>query len=176
MGPAIAILLNRKIDFEEIHHVDELLKSIVKGEIEMTKSTRDFWVDSSKWSYLKEWKSDCSFSIKFDNKLREMSEDEVLEIEGLLGSKVASQINLSAGCNREADHHILGTLTLEIAQRLDGWIDFGGDINIFSNGICEELDGVFHTIAYNDGLAEYQIMSTAFFENWMKHPDFRIIK
>lgn len=48
MRPVGSILLERKIGFTEIHQVAELLKSIVNGKVETTKSTKGFWIDSKK--------------------------------------------------------------------------------------------------------------------------------
>lgn len=176
MGPVSSILLDRKIDFEEIHQVDELLKSVVNGEVKTTKSTRDFWIDSNKLLKICKLGSDCQFSIQFDNKLREMDEDEIVEIEMLTDKLIKSQIVISAGCNQDGDHNVLGELTLEIAQLLNGIIDFGGDLNIYQKGIKEELNGKVYSIEYNNGMAEYQISDSEFLANWIKQPNFRMIK
>lgn len=48
MGPTSSVLLDRKIDVEEIRQVDALIKSVANGEIKSTKSTRDFWIDHKK--------------------------------------------------------------------------------------------------------------------------------
>ena len=176
MGPVCGILLNRKIDFEEIHKVDELLKSIVNGEIETTKSMRDFWVDSKKLPKMNSQGSDCQFSLRFDNELHFMDKDEILEIDMALNFKVKSQISISAGCNQKGDHNVLGELTLKIAEMLSGLIDFGGDLNIYHQGIKEELNGQVYSIEYNNKMAEYQIADSVFLTNWIKHKKFRMIK
>ena len=176
MGPISSILLDRKIDFDEIYQVDELLKSVVNGEVQATKSTRDFWIDSQKLLKIREIGSDCQFSIQFDNKLNEMEEGEMIEIERLTKRTVKSQIVISAGCNQIGDHNMLGELTLQITSKLDGLIDFGGDINMYRQGITEELNGEVYAIEYNNGMAVYQISDTTFLANWIKHQDFRMIK
>lgn len=176
MGPTSSILLNRKIGFEEIQQVDQFLKSITNGDIITTKSTRDFSVDSSRLLKLRTVGSDCSFSIYFGNILKELSEDEIVEIELLTSLTIKSQISIAAGCNRDGDHNILGELTLEIANLLDGLIHYGGDLNYYKKGITEELNGAVYSIEYNDGMAEYQISDVEFLNNWIKHPDFRMIK
>ena len=137
MGPVSSILLERKIDFEEIHQIDELLNSIVTGEVETTRSTRYFWVDSEKLLKICKVGSDCQFSIHFDNKLKEMDEDEIVEIEMLTDKVIKSRIVISAGCNQKGDHNILGELTLQIAQLLNGLIDFGGDLNLYKKKVLK---------------------------------------
>ena len=176
MGPTCSILLERKIDFEEIHLVDEFLKSIVKGEVETTKSARDFWVDSKKFFKISKIGSDCQFSIYFDNKLREMEEDILVQIEMLTKKTIKAQIEISSGCNRSGDHIVLGELTFQIANILKGLIDFGGDLNIYQKEITKILNGEVYSITYNEGMAEYQISDVEFLNNWMKHPNFRMIK
>ena len=176
MGPICSILLNRKIDFEEIQQVDEFLKSIVKGDIKSTKSARDFWVDSTKFPKLNAQGSNCQFSFHFDNKLNFMDEDEMLEIEIVLGFTVQSQVSISAGCNQVGDHNVLGELALEIAKILNGLIDFHGDLNIYKKGITEELEGQVYAIEYNEGMAECHIIDSEFMSHWLKHPNFRMIK
>lgn len=176
MGPVSSILLDRKIDFEEFRQVDELLKSVVNGQIETTRSTRNFWIDSKKLLKLCEDGSDCQFSIQFDNKMREVDEYEITEIERLTRKTVKSQVVISAGCNQNGGHNVLGELTLEIARMLNRLIDFRGDLNIYRKGITEELNGNVYSIEYNDGMAEYQISDTEFLANWIKHQNFRMIK
>ena len=176
MGPVNSIILDRKIDFEEIQQVDDFLNSVVNGKVEITKSTRDFWIDSKKLLKICEVGSDCQFSIQFDNKLREIDEDEIVEIEMLTSKTIKSQIVISAGCNQDGDHNVLGELTLEIAKLLNGLVDFGGDLNIYGKGVTEELKGKVYSIEYNNGMAEYQIADVEFLTNWIKHPNFRMIK
>ena len=140
------------------------------------ETTRDFWVDSKKLFKFCEVGSDCQFSIRFDNKLREMDEDEIFEIEMLTDKVIKSQIVISAGCNQKGDHNVLGELTLEIAELLKGFIDFGRDLNLYVKGVKDELKGKVYSIVYNNGMAEYQIADSEFLLNWIKHPSFRMIK
>ena len=176
MGPTCSIVLERKIDFEEIHIVDEFLESIVKGKIETTKSTRNFWIDAKKLFNTTKIGSNCQFSIYFDNELREIEEDMMVQIEILTKRSINSLIGISSGCNRSGDHTILGELTFRIAKLLNGLIDFGGDLNIYQKGITKELDGNIYSIVYNEGMAAYQISDIEFLNNWMNHPNFRMIK
>lgn len=176
MGPVNSIILDRKIDFEEIQQVDEFLNSVVIGKVGITNSTRDFWIDSKKLLKICAVGSDCRFSIQFDNKLREKDEDEIVEIQMVTNKAIKSQIVISAGCNQDGDHNVLGELTLEIAKLLNGLVDFGGDLNIYRKGITEELKGKVYSIEYNNGMAEYQIADVEFLTNWIKHPNFRLIK
>ena len=176
MGPICSALLDRKIEFEEIYQVDEFLKSIVKREIIVSKNNRDFWVDSSKLLDQNQIGSACRFSIYFDNKLKEIDEDEIVEIEMLTDKVIKSQINISAGCNQEEDHFTLAKLAYEITNLTNGLVNYYGDLNIFRKGINEELNGKVYSIEYNNGMAAYLISDTVFLSNWIKHPNFRMIK
>lgn len=176
MGPTSSVLLDRKIDVEEIRQVDAFIKSVAKGEIKSTKSTRDFWIDPKKLFTSYEIGSEGQFSIHFDNELSEMDKDEVVEIEKLTAQKIHSQIAISAGCNQKGDHNVLGELTLQIAQLLNGLIDFGGDLNSYKKGVVEELRGKAYSIGYNHGKYAYHIADSEFLSHWIKHPNFGMIK
>lgn len=176
MGPVVSILLDRKIGYEEIQQLDEFLNSVVNGKVEITRSTRDFWIDSKKLLKIHTVGSECQFSIQFDNQLGEIDKDEIVEIERVTDNTIKSQIIISAGCNQDGDHNVLGELTREITKLLNGLIDFGGDMNIYGKGITEELIGKVYSIGYHNGMAEYQIADVEFLTNWIKHPNFRMIK
>ena len=176
MGPVSSILLDRKIDFDEIHQVDRFLESVASREIETKELARDFWIDSIKLLKLNIAGSECRFSIYFDNKLKEFEEDEIVEIEMLTNKLIKSQIIISAGCNQRGDHNVLGELTLEITKLFNGLIDFCGDLNIYKEGITGKLNGNVYSIRYNSGMAEYHVSDSEFLTNWIKHPNFIMIK
>ncbi len=176
MGPTSSIILNRKIEFEEIYQVDEFLNSISKGKINGGKTVREFWVDAQKFLKLNKVGSDCQFTIHFDNKLRDMDEDEILEIEILTSQIIKSKITISAGCNQQGDHNVLGELTLGIAKILNGLVDYGASLDVYQQGIKNELKGKVYTIAFNNGISEYHVSNTEFLTNWIKHPKFRMVK
>lgn len=176
MGPVVSILLDRKITFHEIDLVDDFLKSIVSRPINSTKSTREFWVNSKKLLNNNLKGSDCQFSINFDNKLYEMDDDEILEIEILTNRLIQSQIIISAGCNQKGDHNTLGKLALHLNNILDGLVDYCGDLSVYKKGIKDELEGQTYSIEINNGMAENLISDSKFLTNWISHPNFRMIK
>lgn len=176
MGPVGVVLLDREINFEIIQRVDELLMSIASGDMERTKSTREFTVSADRLLRVRQSGSDCQFSLQFDNKWKARNGESYVEIKRLTNRGMASSISISAGCNQQGDHNILGELILSVARLLDGLIDYTADLNLYEAGITEQLEGTVYAIEYNDGMAVYQISDAVFLDNWIRHPSFRMVK
>ena len=176
MGPTVSVLLLEEIGWGQVPYIDSFLANICKGKVQSSKSTRDFCIEPQKFPIPNRAQSECQFSMQFDNKLREIDEDELVEISLALNFEPKSKIIFSAGCNQGSDHYILGVLCLEIARLFGGLIDFGGNLNKINPGISAKLKGRFHIVEYNGGNASYLLADVEFMENYLKYPNFRMIK
>ena len=80
-----------------------------------------------------------------------------------------------AMCNRDIDHKILDELTLYIADKFDGLIDFGGQISVQSG----EIMGKTWEIPYETAsgmTAFYNVADVDFMKDWIGNKNFRMIK
>jgi hypothetical protein len=100
-------------------------------------------------------------------------------VSSLLGWTPAGSILLAAMCNSDLDHRLLGKLCLHFARKYDGWVDFGGALISHLTGNLQGLPGRVCTIPYITGLGEAWVSHIAdadFFEAWLHHPGFHLIK
>lgn len=175
MGPTVSILLDKVIDKEVIAKIDVALKEISKGEVACEGYTRDLYVDSSKLLKNTSLVSESMIYLSFDNELKEFEPGEVDQIKEKAGVDVMSQVIVYAGGKTQETHTILGELSLIIARLLGGIIDYGGVLEI-SEGEISKIDGGLLNIKDPDGDIEGHISDVLFLENWIKHPQFRLIK
>jgi len=122
----------------------------------------------------------------------------LLQIFGFLPHQ---EIRLDAFGNRPEDHRILGLLTLTLAERFSGVVDFGGALfpslppRVYENGwfgqasweevaeysrkLINSLPGVAVELPYETGMGRtwvYHVADSAFLRAWLAHPDFHMIK
>src|SRR4051812_18521237 len=111
------------------------------------------------------------------------------------------EITLDAFANRPEDHRILGLLTVTLAERFHGIIDFGGalfpklpsqiyddgwfwqatwdEVAPYSHDLINTFPGVVVELAYETGTGRtwvYHVADNTFLRAWLAHPDFRMIK
>ena len=167
MGPACALLLDKKIDFEITHLVDEFLRSIAKEDFPTPKISREFWIDADKFPKITSVGTDCGFFLTYDNKLREMEEDDILELEMALDFHTQARIAIVAGSNQAGAHNVLAELILEIAKLTGGLIDFGYDIKKYNLGEQKEFEGLIYEITHHYGQSINHFVDATYFEAWL---------
>ena len=151
-GPTVTILLPYKLDSLPKPAVIELVAEIsekIEGE--------HFWVEGRPFAY------GCG---------SDYSEDllEYVELSSLLGWQPKDMVGLSAMCNGDQDHRLLGRITLEIARHLNGVIAFDGPMARYTSD--SKFIETNETLKYGHG----SILSVQNFEAWLSHPDFRMVK
>ncbi len=132
------------------------------------------------------------------------SEEEILMINNCVGFNAKFDLGFYAMCNREIDHKILGELTLYIAEKFDGLIDFGGaifpyqslpnkmkegmwlweqanwtDIKPYFDEMVGKIGGKIFTIEYETGNNRnwvYHLCDAEFMRNWLQNKNFGMIK
>ena len=169
MGPTCAIILDRTIDFQMTNQVDDFLKRIINGDLKTPKISRDFWVDKRKFPKITSKGSDCLFNLSYDNKLKLMGEDEIVELDLALNFKAKSMIVISAGCNQQGDHNVLAELILEVAKLTGGLIDFGYDISKYDSESKKILEGMKYDIKFNHDMAIKSFVDIEYFGKWLEN-------
>lgn len=112
---------------------------------------------------------------KIDLNYYEYTEDEILMIKDFVGFNAVFDLGIYAMCNREIDHKILGELTLYLAEKFNGLIDFGGHLTNQS----DRMKGKTWEIPYETSIgmtAVYNVADVDFMKDWLNNKNFRMIK
>ena len=112
---------------------------------------------------------------EIDLEYYEYSEEEILMIKDYVGFDPKFDLGIYAMCNREIDHKILGELTLYLAEKFDGLIDFGGQISAKP----KNFKGRTWEIPYETSggmTAVYNIADVDFMKDWLNSKNFRMLK
>ena len=169
MGPTCAIILDRTIDFQITNQVDDFLKLIINGNLKTPKVSRDFWVDKRKFPKITSQGSDCLFNLCYDNKLKLMDEDVIVELDLALNFQVKSMIIICARCNQQGDHNVLAELILEVAKLTSGLIDFGYDISKYDSESQTISKGMKYDIKFNHDRVIKSFIDIEYFGNWLEN-------
>lgn len=103
------------------------------------------------------------------------SEEEILMLKDYVGFNPVFGLVVSAMCNREIDHKILGELTLYLAEEFNGLINFGGHLITQT----DKMQGKMWEIPYETSggmMAVYSIANVDFMRAWLNNKNFRMIK
>ena len=129
-GPGASVLLREPLTQEQTEELDTWLHSIareieVKGELFDTPE-RTLWL---KPDIFPEEVSFCIFYFSIeDGAVYTEEESEREQFQTQIGYLPAQAIHFSSGCNQKVDHHTLGLLTLQLAERYNGLISMDGAI------------------------------------------------
>jgi hypothetical protein len=89
--------------------------------------------------------------------------------------KPKEHVDISAGSNALKEHKILAQLLIELATKFKaGIINLGGEINDLT-----DLPGKVVEIPFSiedENSYSIQIVDVEFLKNWLKHPNFRMVK
>ena len=173
-GPTSSILL----DTIPNEHIWGEIENIIRNISDKVEGN-DFWVTSTESINGSVKNTDGRpFGIekhKIDSNYYNYSEEEISMIKDYVGFNPKFDLGLYAMCNREIDHKILGELTLYIADKFKGLIDFGGQISI----LLDEITGEIWEIPYETAggmTAVYNVADVNFMKNWLSNKNFRMIK
>lgn len=208
-GPSAAILLHHSLTEEQITGLEQWLYSITSRLEGKRGKWGPFWIKDVSLIGLLDWHEVCTFSLtieKVETDLdfleahRPIDKDSLAELRAkreqfieYLGFVPEQCINVGSGCNRRIDHQLLGQLTLLLAERYDGIIDFGGAFYPPNNVPLEDvtveeveeyvkelsLPGrIFHMyyITAKDTMWIYHLIDPEFLRAWLQHPRFHMIK
>ncbi|MES2570640.1 MAG: DUF6368 family protein [Verrucomicrobiota bacterium] len=151
-GPTVRILVRQKLD-DQIKKI--ILALIHKAADKVIDD--DFWINGCPLIY--------GFGPGYPEEL-----DEYSGINERLGWKPGDVIGLCAMCNGEEDHQELGRITLTIAKTVHGKIAFTDSLAKYTSD---------RTIIDSDDVIEFgseSIIGVDAFSEWLKHPDFRMVK
>jgi len=201
MGPGSSILLKTIPNEAQLN----LIKSTIET-VSLEQKEHNFWVNTTQ-PIGGSIKSDGSpFSVNFENITNindHYENNELAQIVSFIGYKPEFSLNLSAMCNGDIDHKILGELTLYLAKTLNGHIDFGGvvfslnqlpwyrsanwylfkaswpKVEPYFKRFKQNISGNIFTVHYKTASGKkwaYHISDTEFLESWLKSPEFHMIK
>ncbi|WP_444946598.1 DUF6368 family protein [Microbulbifer sp. VTAC004] len=151
-GPTVGILLKEKLGDDAKREILAFIQS-VSSEIR----GNDFWVYGGSFGY--------EFGPDYPEEI-----EEYAGVSNLLGWLPKDIIGLYAMCNGDRDHQSLGEVTLGIAEIVNGSIAFCHVLSRYTSD---------PEILEHPGVVEYEhesIISRELFEQWLKHPDFRMVK
>lgn len=156
-GPAASVILKDRLSVLQKQDIRQAISeraSMVDGH--------DFWVDERLFI--------INIGPEYDGELDDYNENGVPDMIGWVPFDV---VGFAAMSNRKIDHQLLAELCLYFARRLDGLIDFGGELP------CRTQQGQLFSVSYesaNHEVCTYHIGDVKFLEHWLKQPEFRMVK
>lgn len=103
----------------------------------------------------------------------EIEENELKQLEQVIGFRPHGHIQLDASCNGVIDHALLGKMASDLLNKFGGFIDFGGILNLNPN---ESVPGKLINIGIENEEHYYQLGDQIFLDYWLNHNQFRMIK
>jgi len=151
-GPTVGILVPKKLD-------DETKKNILEYFHRVANDIRgkDFGINGCPFIY--------DLGPEYPEEL-----DEYTNITEALGWQPQDIVGLYAMCNGKEDHIELGKLTLAITKIVNGKVAFCDLLSRFTDD---------PTILKSEDTFEFDgesIIGVKLFEEWLKHPDFYMVK
>ncbi len=109
-----------------------------------------------------------------------IDEKEAAMIAGCFGWKPAYAFTLGSYQVDPCDHHLLGGLTLILAEKLRGLVDYGGYLTPgHVSGDNREREAHFQrmrgTLCVVNGYYQYHVSDPLFLRSWLQHPGFAMI-
>ncbi|MCP4178778.1 MAG: hypothetical protein GY756_13520 [bacterium] len=158
-GPVASIITGNIISEDQIQEI----KKYINENASLIK-TEGFWIRERPFI--------INFGLEFKEELQEHIENGISDI---IGWEPKDKIIISAMANQEIDHKILAELCTNISQKLNGLIDFTGELNIGD----ERIQGTLFKVPYkniNGEISYNHIGDIEFLIHWMKNNNFRMIK
>ncbi len=158
-GPVASIILST--------HITEEQRLFIRKEIIDISSHiegDDFWVQER------------PFIVIIGPEYEEEIDDYIDNgLHSLIGWTPKDIVGFAAMCNQHIDHHLLAEICLRFARKLDGLIDFDGELQINSTNTPGELLSVQY-VAASGKECIYHVGNVEFLDWWIKQPEFRMIK
>ncbi|BDS10902.1 DUF6368 family protein [Aureispira anguillae] len=195
-GPTSSILLKAiptKLVWNEINSIVNNISKKVEGSSFWVKSTypingKIITTDENRPFYIESNEINTDYSV-----------NEISQISDLLNIKPRYCLDVGAMCSKTIDHQILGELTLFIADKFDGIIDFGGalspyyllpnhlskedvnwsEIKPYFETMAKDIKGKIYSINYKTSLDKdwvFHICDVDFMRSWLKNKHFYMIK
>lgn len=165
-GPVASVLLRSKPTPEQIA---ELRRAI--AQTADTVNGDDFWVDRRPFV--------LSTGPEYPEEISEIC-DAGLPL--VLGWRPEDLVRFVAMSNSEEDHCLLAALCIQLAEREEGIIDFGGYLPVGpnldgatpQNAVRVENPAGLKGVLFATSLSHYGDVSFA--RSWLRHPQFRMVK
>ncbi|MEM9023068.1 MAG: DUF6368 family protein [Bacteroidota bacterium] len=103
------------------------------------------------------------------------AQEELAMIKALVGFEPTFEVSICAFCNREIDHQILGELTLYLAEKFGGVVDFGGQISPPLAPMNGKLWEIPYATAEGSQMT-YSVADVTFMRHWLSDPNFSMVK
>lgn len=171
-GPVASVLLDIIPSKNILKEIEEIIQKISDKV-----NNDDFWIiDTGFINGTVKIKEGRPFGIKKKKIDLEFdySKEEILWIKKYVNFNPVFDIGILAMCNREIDHRILGELTLYLAEKFNGLVDFGRQIKQFDNVEGKKWEVPYRTI--DNEIEFYNITDVVFMKNWLENKNFRMIK
>lgn len=123
-GPGASVLLHNTLTKQQKDELERWLRSIT-SHLEKGTWAYEFWLNADAFPGTV---SRCLFYLSVEETRDCWDEDEKRQVKELLGYPPEQSIDVSSGCNRDADHTTLGHLMLHLAEVYHGLINMGGAI------------------------------------------------
>lgn len=123
-GPGASVLLRKMLTTQQEDELEIWLRSMTH-DLEQDKWGYQFWLNANAFPGTV---SRCRFYLSLSETTTEWDEDEQKQIKEQLGYLPEQFINVSSGCNQDADHLTLGHFVLHLAELYGGLIDMQGAI------------------------------------------------
>ncbi len=188
-GPVARVLLREVLTQQQEDELEVWLRSITKP-LEKKNGAYDFCLNDDAFPGTI---SRCLFNLSVGDapEQRDWEENEIRQIKELLGCLPIQSITVWSGCNQPEDHTTLAQLVLHLAVQYDGLIDMTGPITPPLKPLGEEasleeisayvraMPGKVYEIEFTTASGYhwiYHMVDVAFFQAWMEHPHFHMIK
>ncbi len=192
-GPVASVLLPQSLAqdrIEEIRHWLSTQMEPVSGELTSgAVPSWDFWIclpEARSAVNPPDFPSPIAVSIENFDDIRPgegvafWSELEFEDLVSELGWEPKAEITVSSMCNRDRDHHVLAWLTIELAERLGGVIDTGGELNLPADlreaALASRALIALPYASSSGHQCSSDIVTSAFLHEWRKQREFRMVK
>jgi hypothetical protein len=196
-GPVILICTKHVDENTHLKLANMLKNSLSIDGVNETNDSYDVHIKKGKFGDIKLNENSCTFLINIERKkyLDQTQQQDYLQKLQLENS---TAIHLSAMCNQPIDHFLLAKLAIEIQKITGGFIDINGRIcpkgfpkidkylqliypsdeiiRNYVSGIKGVVHEIYHEIDDYGTTSYSHVVDVEWLKNWIKHPDFRLIK
>jgi len=157
-GPHASILFNKRLTGVE---TAEIKKYIADRSTEVEDDY--FWIHEHPFS--------MTLGPEFDDDLKEYDENGTAKV---IEWSPLDIVTLSALCDSQRDHLILGEICYSLAERYSGLVDFHGKLDLPDFSFPGELYVIDHSV--DDRFFSFHIGDAQFLKAWIKSDRFKMIK
>lgn len=199
-GPSASVLLPRSLNDQDHAAIRELIVAMSRQDLGNHPLGPDaFWVCDTHPAGGRYLGSGRSFAVNCGSPSH-FDVAELARIETGFGFAPAAEVTVSAFCNDDEDHRILGEFCTRLAEKLGGIVDFNGallppipvgrlvvdfvdlewrQVETDFLRMIAGLPGLLLGISYEPQPGRewvHHIGDVAFLKAWLGHPNFRMVK